>query len=157
MSEWRVICAVGLLPIPSPSVSHNELPRMISLTRAMEIVETQTEVEALLLETNLIKRLEPRYNVLLRDDKSFPYILITQNHEFPRLMRHRGAQTQAGNYFGPFAGVGSAAPYLRCVRAGFSVAHLFGFSLCQSFASVSVISYASLCGSLCGQDWQRRL
>ena len=73
----------------------------------------------MLLETNLIKRLEPRYNVLLRDDKSFPYILITQNHEFPRLMRHRGAQTQAGNYFGPFAGVGSVRHTLGALERAF--------------------------------------
>ena len=102
-----------------PERQPQRIARMISLTRAMEIVETATEVEALLLETNLIKRLEPRYNVLLRDDKSFPYILITQNHEFPRLMRHRGVQTQAGNYFGPFAGVGSVRHTLGALERAF--------------------------------------
>src|SRR5436309_554004 len=70
----------------------NRLQRMVNDTRAMEIVTTHTEVEALLLEINLIKRLMPRYNVLLRDDKSFPYIVITGQHEFPRIAKHRGAR-----------------------------------------------------------------
>lgn len=82
----------------------NRLKRMISETKAMEIVTTATEVEALLLEINLIKKLQPRYNVLLKDDKSFPYILLT-NHDFPRITKHRGPKTEKGTYFGPFANV----------------------------------------------------
>ena len=83
------------------------LQRMIAATRAMEFVTTHTEVEALLLESNMIKRLKPRYNVLLRDDKSFPYVLITDDHEFPQVIKHRGPQTRKGRYFGPFASAGA--------------------------------------------------
>jgi len=79
------------------------LQRMIAATRTMEFVRTETEAEALLLEANLIKRLKPRFNVLLRDDKSFPYILIATEHEAPELMKHRGTRRKKGHYFGPFA------------------------------------------------------
>ncbi|MBM3556878.1 MAG: excinuclease ABC subunit UvrC [Alphaproteobacteria bacterium] len=76
---------------------------MVARTVAVEIVTTHTEAEALLLESNLIKRLKPYYNVLLRDDKSFPYILITGDHPFPQIVKHRGARARKGDYFGPFA------------------------------------------------------
>ena len=79
------------------------LKRMVSETVSMEFVTTHTEVEALLLESNLIKRLMPRYNVLLRDDKSFPYILVTADKETAQITKHRGAQNRDGDYFGPFA------------------------------------------------------
>jgi excinuclease ABC subunit C len=79
------------------------LQRMIAATRTMEFVRTETEAEALLLEANLIKRLKPRFNVLLRDDKSFPYIVIATEHEAPELMKHRGVRRKQGHYFGPFA------------------------------------------------------
>jgi len=79
------------------------IQRMIYATRSMEFVRTETEAEALLLEANLIKRLKPRFNVLLRDDKSFPYILIATEHEAPELMKHRGTRRKQGYYFGPFA------------------------------------------------------
>ncbi len=82
----------------------NRLKRMVSETCSMEIVTTATEVEALLLESNLIKKLQPRYNVLLKDDKSFPYILLTA-HDFPRITKHRGPKNEKGAYFGPFANV----------------------------------------------------
>ena len=81
------------------------IARMIAETAAMEFVTTQTETEALLLEINLIKSLKPRFNVLLRDDKSFPYILLTGDHPAPQLTKHRGARTRKGDYFGPFASV----------------------------------------------------
>jgi len=86
-----------------PDRQTNRIARMISATCNMEFVVTRTETEALLLEANLIKRLRPRFNVLLRDDKSFPYIIITANHRAPGIFKHRGARTQKGNYFGPFA------------------------------------------------------
>jgi excinuclease ABC subunit C len=79
------------------------LRRMVAETADMMFVTTHTEVEALLLEANLIKKLKPRYNILLRDDKSFPYILITGDHDYPQLLKHRGARKRPGEYFGPFA------------------------------------------------------
>src|SRR3546814_11915226 len=80
---------------------------MVAETAAMEFVTTHTEVEALLLESNLIKRLRPRYNVLLRDDKSFQHILITGDHLYQQIVKHRGARAAAGDYFGPFASAGA--------------------------------------------------
>lgn len=79
------------------------LRRMIAATAAMEFIRTHTETEALLLESNLIKKLRPRFNILMRDDKSFPYILIADDHDYPRLTKHRGARSVKGRYFGPFA------------------------------------------------------
>ena len=79
------------------------LQRMIAATHSMEFVRTETESEALLLEANLIKRLKPRFNVLLRDDKTFPYILIATDHEAPEILKHRGTRRRKGYYFGPFA------------------------------------------------------
>ena len=83
-------------------LSHR-LTRMVAETRRMEIVTTRTEVEALLLESNLIKTLKPRFNILLRDDKSFPYIMMTADHPFPQLAKHRGARKRKADWFGPFA------------------------------------------------------
>lgn len=82
------------------------LIRMVSETHDLEVITTKTDVEALLLESNLIKRFAPPYNVLLRDDKSFPYIVLTGDHDFPHLKKHRGAHRQKGAYFGPFASAG---------------------------------------------------
>ncbi|MDE0941818.1 MAG: excinuclease ABC subunit UvrC [Alphaproteobacteria bacterium] len=93
--------------------------RMIAETRAMEIVTTHTEVEALLLESNLIKRLRPRYNILLRDDKSFPFIIITGDHEWPQLAKHRGAKSRKGEYFGPFASASSVNRTLNTLQKAF--------------------------------------
>ncbi len=81
------------------------LQRMVSQTKSMEFIHTHTEAEALLLESNLIKRYAPPFNILLRDDKSFPYILITKDHDIPRITKHRGAKKLKGEYFGPFASV----------------------------------------------------
>ncbi len=83
------------------------LQRMVSQTRGMTIVTTNSEAEALLLEAQLIKRFRPAFNVLLRDDKSFPFILLRAEHDFPRITKHRGARRAKGNYYGPFASAGS--------------------------------------------------
>ncbi len=86
-----------------PARLPERLRRMVNETVAMEIVTTHTEAEALLLEANLIKRLKPRFNIVLRDDKSFPWLLLTEDHEFPQIAKHRGARLRKGSYFGPFA------------------------------------------------------
>ena len=95
------------------------LRRMIAETAAMEVVTTHTEVEALLLESNLIKRLAPRYNILLRDDKSFPYILVTGDHDWPQIVKHRGARSRKGAYFGPFASAGAVNQTLSALQRAF--------------------------------------
>lgn len=95
------------------------LQRMVAQTTDMLFVHTNTEVEALLLESNLIKKLKPRYNVLLRDDKSFPYIMITRDHDFPLLAKHRGAHKVKGDYFGPFASVVSVNHTVAILQRGF--------------------------------------
>ena len=92
---------------------------MVHQTTSMEFVTTQTESEALLLEANLIKRYKPRFNILLRDDKSFPYILIESGHQAPRLSKHRGAKTRKGNYYGPFASVGAVNHTLHILQRAF--------------------------------------
>ena len=92
---------------------------MIAATAAIEFVSTATETEALLLEANLIKRLRPRFNVLLRDDKSFPYILITGDHWAPQILKHRGARTRDGNYFGPFASVWAVNRTITALQRAF--------------------------------------
>lgn len=94
----------------------NRLQRMVSQTRAMEIVTTNSEAEALLLEAQLIKRYRPPYNVLLRDDKSFPFILLRAEHDFPRIMKHRGARRAKGNYYGPFASAGSVNTTINALQ-----------------------------------------
>jgi excinuclease ABC subunit C len=97
----------------------NRITRMIGLTAAMEFVTTRTETEALLLEANLIKRLRPRFNVLMRDDKSFPYILITGGHDAPGIFKHRGAQTKKGDYFGPFASATAVGRTINALQRAF--------------------------------------
>ncbi|MGF1608249.1 MAG: excinuclease ABC subunit UvrC [Kiloniellales bacterium] len=95
------------------------LQRMVAETASLEVVTTHTEVEALLLESNLIKRLMPRYNVLLRDDKSFPYILITGDHDYPQIAKHRGAHSRDGEYFGPFASAGAVNRTITALEKAF--------------------------------------
>jgi len=92
------------------------LQRMVAQTRSMTIVTTRTEAEALLLEAQLIKRFRPPYNVLLRDDKSFPFILLREDHAFPRVQKHRGARRSKGQYFGPFASAGSVTRTLNALQ-----------------------------------------
>ncbi len=93
--------------------------RMIRQTASMEFVVTRTETEALLLEANLIKRLRPRFNVLLRDDKSFPYILLTSNHQAPGIFKHRGARSRKGDFFGPFASAGAVGRTINSLQRAF--------------------------------------
>ncbi len=102
-----------------PTGHDNRIVRMISGTAAMEFVSTRTETEALLLEANLIKRLRPRFNVLLRDDKSFPYILITSDHWAPQILKHRGARTPPGHYYGPFANAGAVNRTINALQRAF--------------------------------------
>ena len=92
------------------------LQRMIAQTRSMTIVTTRTEAEALLLEAQLIKRFRPPYNVLLRDDKSFPFILLREDHPYPQVRKHRGARRTKGQYFGPFASAGSVTSTLNALQ-----------------------------------------
>jgi excinuclease ABC subunit C len=97
----------------------NRIARMISATASMEIITTATETEALLLEANLIKRLKPSCNVILRDDKSFPYILIARGHDAPQLVKHRGARKREGDYFGPFASAGDVNRTINTLQRAF--------------------------------------
>lgn len=97
----RVVTYSHVLKLP------NRLKRMVSETMSMEFITTNSEVEALLLESNLIKKLKPRFNILLRDDKSFPYVLLTSDHDFPQVKKHRGSRSGDGEYFGPFASAGA--------------------------------------------------
>ncbi len=99
----------------------NRIARMISLTASMVFVSTRTETEALLLEANYIKQMKPRFNVLLRDDKSFPYILLTADHVSPQLTKHRGARSRKGDYFGPFANVGAVNRTLAALQRAFLI------------------------------------
>jgi excinuclease ABC subunit C len=94
----------------------NRLLRMISQCRSMEIVTTNSEAEALLLEAQLVKRYRPPFNVLLRDDKSFPFILLRSEHDFPRIQKHRGARRAKGNYYGPFASAGSVNTTINALQ-----------------------------------------
>ncbi|MGO6680754.1 excinuclease ABC subunit UvrC [Rhizobium leguminosarum] len=102
-------------------VHSNRIAQMVRQTANMEFVMTRTETEALLLEANLIKRLRPRFNVLLRDDKSFPYILITGDHRAPAIFKHRGARARKGDYFGPFASAGAVGRTINSLQRAFLI------------------------------------
>ena len=102
-----------------PSGHSRRIARMISETSSMMFLTTRTETEALLLEQNLIKQLKPRYNVLLRDDKSFPNILVTGDHPYPMIKKHRGAKKEKGSYYGPFASAGAVNRTLNQLQKAF--------------------------------------
>ena len=102
-----------------PAGHTNRIARMIALTVTMVFVSTATETEALLLETNYIKQMKPRFNVLMRDDKSFPYILLTGDHRAPQITKHRGARDRKGDYFGPFASVWAVNRTLNALQRAF--------------------------------------
>src|SRR3990170_3389827 len=97
----------------------NRITRMIANTATMEFLSVRTEAEALLLEANLIKRFRPRYNVLMRDDKSFPYILIARDHKAPQILKHRGARNRKGDFFGPFASAGAVNRTINMLERAF--------------------------------------
>jgi len=102
-----------------PTGHDTRIERVIAATASVEFVTTATETEALLLEANLIKRLRPRFNVLLRDDKSFPYILITSDHWAPQILKHRGARSRPGSYYGPFASVWAVNRTITALQRAF--------------------------------------
>lgn len=102
-----------------PTGHDTRIERVIAATAAVEFVTTATETEALLLEANLIKRLRPRFNVLLRDDKSFPYIIITSDHWAPQILKHRGARSRRGHYYGPFASVWAVNRTITALQRAF--------------------------------------
>src|SRR5216683_3079318 len=108
-----------VLSYARPSGQVTRIARMVAITAAIEFVTTATETEALLLEANLIKRLRPRFNVLLRDDKSFPYILITGDHWAPQILKHRGARKREGRYYGPFASVWAVNRTITALQRAF--------------------------------------
>jgi excinuclease ABC subunit C len=102
-----------------PDRLDSRIRRMVAATAKLEVITCHTEVEALLLESNLIKQLKPHYNVLLRDDKSFPFILLTGDGEWPQLLKHRGARNRKGEYFGPFANAGAVNRTLNALQRAF--------------------------------------
>src|SRR5271166_1559375 len=104
-----------------PTGYDTRIERMVAATASLEFVSTATETEALLLEANLIKRLRPRFNVLLRDDKSFPYILLTGDHVAPQISKHRGARTRKGDYYGPFASVWAVNRTITALERAFLI------------------------------------
>jgi len=103
----------------SGRVHSDRLTRMVHETAEMLFVTTASETESLLLESNLIKRLKPRYNVSYRDDKSFPNILLREDHPYPQLLKHRGAKTIKGVYYGPFASAGAVGRTLNTLQRAF--------------------------------------
>jgi excinuclease ABC subunit C len=108
-----------ILSYTAPQRLSTRIARMVAETASMAFVTVHTEAESLLLEANLIKQLKPRYNVLLRDDKSFPYILVTGDHEAPRIGKHRGARDAKGDYYGPFASAGAVTRTLSALQRAF--------------------------------------
>jgi len=110
-----------VLSYARPTGHDSRIARMIAATTALEFVSTGSETEALLLEANLIKRLRPRFNVLLRDDKSFPYILITGDHAAPQILKHRGARSRKGDYYGPFAAVNAVNRTITALERAFLI------------------------------------
>ncbi|HEY2134608.1 MAG TPA: excinuclease ABC subunit UvrC [Xanthobacteraceae bacterium] len=110
-----------VLAYARPTGHDSRITRMIAATSALEFVSTATETEALLLEANLIKRLRPRFNVLLRDDKSFPYILITADQASPQILKHRGARNRKGDYYGPFAAVNAVNRTITALQRAFLI------------------------------------
>ncbi len=135
----------------------NRIARMIATTASMECISTATETEALLLEANLIRRFAPPFNVFLRDDKSFPYILLRTNHPAPQILKHRGARSLPGDYFGPFASPGAVNRTINALRARVPGALLLGRVLREPNAAVPAVPDQALLGALHRRDFARRL
>ena len=146
-----------ILAYTTPERQSIRIARMVAQTASMVFVTTESEAEALLLEANFIKQLKPRYNVLLRDDKSFPYILITAASEAPQLIKHRGARAIKGDYFGPFASAARRVPHHQRAAARLPAAHLLGQLLRQPHPALPALSDQALLGALHGRDLARRL
>lgn len=108
-----------VLSYTQPNRLSNRIKRMVALTRTMEFIHTATEAEALLLESNLIKKYRPPYNIVFRDDKSYPYILVDIEHDFPKAVKYRGTQKGSGKYFGPFANAGAVNKTITALQKGF--------------------------------------
>ena len=132
-----------ILAYARPTGLDTRIERMIAATARIEFVSTRTETEALLLEANLIKRLRPRFNVLLRDDKSFPYILITGDHWAPQILKHRGARTRQGHYFGPFASVWAVNRTINALAARVPAALVLRCVLREPHAAVPAATRSS--------------
>ena len=130
----------------------NRIARMISLTAQMVFVSTETETEALLLETNYIKQMKPRFNVLMRDDKSFPYIFISGDHPAPQIMKHRGSRDRKGDYFGPFASVWAVNRTLNALERAFLLRSCTDSYLRQPHAALPAASDQALRRALHGRD-----
>ena len=133
------------------------IARMIAQTVSMVFVTTETEAEALLLEANFIKQLKPRYNVLLRDDKSFPYILITGGHEAPQLAKHRGARTGPGDYYGPFASATAVFRTMNALQRAFLLRTCSDSFYENRKPPLPAIPDQALLGALHARDRARRL
>src|ERR1700720_3616349 len=113
--------APGVYRMIGPAGHVTRIARMVAAAATIEFVTTATETEALLLEANLIKRLRPRFNVLLRDDKSFPYILISKDDRPAQILKHRGARNRSGEYFGPFAAVNAVNRTIQALERAFLI------------------------------------
>ena len=137
-----------ILTYTRPTGHENRIERMIAGTRTVEFVTTKTETEALLLEANLIKRLRPRFNVLLRDDKSFPYILITSDHWAPQILKHRGARGRVGQLLWAVCQWRGGQSYAHGAGARVSPALLFRQFLRSPDAAVPALSDQALFGAL---------
>ena len=133
------------------------LQRMVAQTRSMTIVTTNNEAEALLLEAQLIKRYRPPYNVLLRDDKSFPFILLRADHAFPRIQKHRGARRAKGEYYGPFASAGQRQQHTERVAEAVPAAIVHRQFLPQPRSAMPALSDQALLGAVCRSDRRSRL
>jgi excinuclease ABC subunit C len=131
-----------------PTGHSPRIARMIRETASMMFLTTRTETEALLLEQNLIKQLKPKYNVLLRDDKSFPNILVSRAHAFPQIKKHRGAKKEKGEYFGPFASAGAVNRTLNQLAEGVPAAQLLRRDLRQPHAALPALPDQALLGAV---------